>query len=149
MPTANLELSFSYALNEAELTEDYYRNPDSSTADAVDGQDLPFTPDNKYSLTAKYDFNLGDKPTTFVLNYVFIDEMYNDIFLSGREKMDSYGLLSTNLRLQLTNDSHASLFIENLTDEVAELYINTADIRRLVTVNQPRTIGVTFGTRFD
>lgn len=149
VPTANLELSFSYAFNEAELTEDYYRNPDSSTADAVDGQDLPFTPDNKYSLTAKYDFNLADKPTTFVLNYAFTDEMYNDIFLSGREKMDSYGLLSTSLRLQLTNDSHASLFIENLTDEVAELYINTADIRRLVTVNQPRTIGVTFGTRFD
>ena len=80
---------------------------------------------------------------------IFNDEMYNDIFLSGREKMDSYGLLSTSLRLQLTNDSHASLFIENLTDEVAELYINTADIRRLVTVNQPRTIGITFGTRFD
>ena len=89
VPTANLELSFSYAFNEAELTEDYYRL-DSSTADAVDGQDLPFTPDNKYSLTAKYDFNLADKPTTFVLNYAFTDEMYNDIFSQRAGKMDSY-----------------------------------------------------------
>jgi len=41
------------------------------------------------------------------------------------------------------------LFASNLFDEEAELYINTADIRRLVTVNRPRTIGLRFGMRFE
>lgn len=149
LATSQLELSFAYAFNEAELTEDYIRNPSNGNVDAIDGQDLPFTPDNKYSLTAKYDFDLADRGATFNMNYAFTDDMYNDIFLSKREKMNSYGLLSTNLRIELSDNSYARLFIENLTNEVAELYINSADKRRLVTVNQPRTIGVSYGRRFD
>jgi iron complex outermembrane receptor protein len=43
----------------------------------------------------------------------------------------------------------AELYAENLTNEVADLYINTADAVRLVTVNKPRTIGARFGMKFN
>lgn len=148
LATDNLELSLAYSYNQAELTEDYYANENSETPDAVDGQDLPFTPDNKYTATARYSFEMFRLPSSVQVNYAYTDEMYNDLFLSNREKMDDYGLLSASLRVE-GDGWHATLFGENLTDEVAELYINSVDIQRLVTVNKPRTIGISFGMRFD
>jgi iron complex outermembrane recepter protein len=150
LATENLELSLAYAYNKAELTEDYYAaEPDPSVSpDAADGQDLPFTPDSKYSVTGRYTFEMFSMPSAVQVNYAYTDEMYNDIFLSNREKMDDYGLLSANLRVE-GDGWYATLFGENLTDEVAELYINSVDIQRLVTVNKPRTFGVSFGMRFE
>jgi len=74
--------------------------------------------------------------------------MYNDIFLSNREEMDSYTVTNLSLGLE-QNGWTAELFASNVFNEEAELYINTADIRRLVTVNRPRTIGLRFGMRFE
>ena len=148
LATENLELSLAYAYNKAELTEGYSARTDSVEPDAIDGQDLPFTPDTKYTATASYSFTAMNMPTTLSVNYAYTDEMWNDIFLANREAMDDYGLLSASWRLQ-GDGWQASLFADNLTDEVAELYINSADIQRLVTVNKPRTIGVSFGLRFD
>mgnify|MGYP003646567909 FL=1 len=145
--TEKLELVVSYAYNKAELTEDYFRAP-GEPASANDGQDLPFTPDSKYTITARYGFELLGLQSSAQLNYAYTDAMWNDIFLSNREKMDSYGLLNASLRVE-GNGWHASLFAENLTDKVAELYINSVDIQRLVTVNKPRTIGISFGMSFD
>ncbi|KAA1188405.1 TonB-dependent receptor [Pseudohalioglobus sediminis] len=148
LATENIELSLAYAYNQAELTEDYYANDSSAVPDAEDGQDLPFTPDNKYTATARYTFDMFQMPSALQVNYAYTDEMYNDLFLSNREKMDDYGLLSASLRVE-GDGWHATLYGENLTDEVAELYINSVDIQRLVTVNKPRTFGVSFGMRFD
>ncbi|MDP5054213.1 MAG: TonB-dependent receptor, partial [Congregibacter sp.] len=147
LATDALELSLAYAYNNAELTEDYFARQGNATPDAFDGQDLPFTPDNKYTLNARYSFDLMSMPSALQLNYAYTDAMWNDIFASGREKMDAYGLLSANLRVD-AEGWHATLFANNLTNEVAELFINTVDIRRLVTVNQPRTIGVSVGVNF-
>lgn len=146
--SAALSLNLSYAYNKAELTQDYYRRPDATAPDAVSGQDLPFTPDNKYAIGGTYEFTMMGLPSRLSANYSYTDAMWNDIFLGNREKMDSYGLLGANLTVE-GDGWHASLFGTNLTGEVAELYINTVDIQRLVTVNQPRTIGVSVGMRFD
>ncbi len=146
--TDNLELTLAYAYNKAELTDDYFARSDNTEPDAVDGQDLPFTPDNKFTVTGRYNFDLGAMPSAVQLNYTYTDSMYNDIFIANREEMDSYGLLSASFTIE-GDGWHASLFGDNLTDEVAELYINSVDIRRLTTVNQPRTFGVSFGMRFD
>jgi outer membrane receptor protein involved in Fe transport len=147
LATQNLELSLAYAYNEAELTDDYFAGT-GDVPDALDGQDLPFTPDNKYTVTARYSFDIGQLASHFQVNYVYTDEMYNNIFLDDREKMDDYGLL--NATFQIEGDGwHAKLFGTNLTDEVADLYINNDDIQRLVTVNQPLTVGISFGMNFD
>ena len=146
--TENLELVFSYAYNKAELTEDYYARVGNTEPDAVDGQDLPFTPDNKFTLTGRYSFGVASLPASLQINWVYTDSMYNDIFLANREEMGAYDLLSAAFRIE-GETWHASLYGENLTNEVAELYINSVDIRRLTTVNQPRTIGVSFGMRFN
>ncbi|MEE4109996.1 MAG: TonB-dependent receptor [Halieaceae bacterium] len=144
----SLDLMLSYSYNQAELTEDYFARAGNAEPDATSGQDLPFTPDNKYTVTGRYHFRLMDFDSTLQANWTYTDEQWNDIFLSNREKMDSYGLLGASLRVD-AGRWHASLFGSNLTNEVAELFINTVDIQRLVTVNQPRTFGVSFGMNFD
>ncbi|WP_439101241.1 TonB-dependent receptor [Congregibacter sp.] len=144
----SLDFRLTYAGNNAELTEDYFARSDSIEPDAETGQDLPFTPDNKFTLTGRYSFQLANFDSALQVNYTYTDEQWNDIFLSNREKMDDYALLNASLRIE-AGRWHASLFGSNLTDEVAELYINNADIERLITVNQPRTFGVSFGMSFD
>ncbi|MDO8863663.1 TonB-dependent receptor [Haliea sp. E1-2-M8] len=146
--TDSLDLMLTYSRNNAELTEDYFARSDATAPDATDGQDLPFTPDTKYTITGRYHFPVQGFDSTLQLNWTYTDEQWNDIFASTREKMDSYGLLNASWRIE-AGRWHASLFGSNLTDEVAELYINSVDIQRLVTVNQPRTFGVSFGMNFN
>ena len=148
LASESLTLSLSYAYNKAELTEDYFARQGNTTPDASAGQDLPFTPDNKVVLGGDYAFSLMGLSARASANYTYTDAMWNDIFLSNREQMDSYGLLGASVSVE-GDGWRASLFGRNLTGEVAELYINTVDIQRLVTVNQPRTIGVSVGMSFD
>ena len=137
----------SYAYNKAELTEDYDRRNDG-TPDAFTGQDLPFTPDTKWALTARYNLDWMGGDGYLMSNTTFTDSMYNGIFLNSREEMDSYTISQVSLGLA-RDQWTAELFASNVFDEEAELYINTADIKRLVTVNRPRTIGFRFGMRFE
>lgn len=148
LATENLEISLAYAYNDAELTDDYFSREGQTDPDAEDGQDLPFTPDNKFTITSRYSFRLAGYDAYTQVNHVYTDAMYNDIFISNREKMDSYGI--TNLAFGVNMESwKAELYVENATDEEADLYINTVDIQRLITVNKPRTVGLRFGMNFE
>ena len=143
----NFELSAAYSHNKAKLSTDY-SDGRGTGADAVDGQDLPFTPDTKYNLTGRFSFELMGMEGHAQLNYVHTDAMWNDIFLERREQMKAYSLLNGSIGVQ-SDTWTADMYAENITNEVADLYINTADAVRLVTVNKPRTIGVRFGMKFN
>lgn len=143
----NFELSAGYSHNKAELSADY-SDGRGEGADAIDGQDLPFTPDTKYNLTGRFSFEVMGMEGHAQLNYVHTDAMWNDIFLAKREQMKAYSLLNGSIGVQ-SDKWTAELYAENLTNEVADLYINTADAVRLVTVNKPRTIGARFGMKFN
>ncbi len=66
-----------------------------------------------------------------------------ETFAGGRYVQDSYVL--ANLSFGITNDEwKAELFIDNLTDERATLYIDTQQFTPKVVTNRPRTIGFRF-----
>ncbi len=68
-------------------------------------------------------------------------------FAGGCYKQDSYIL--ANLSFGVTNDEwKAELFIDNLTDENATLYIDTQQFTPKVVSNRPRTIGFRFSYDF-
>ncbi|XQW85757.1 TonB-dependent receptor [Thalassotalea piscium] len=68
-------------------------------------------------------------------------------FAGGRYIQDSYVL--ANISFGVTNDSwKAELFIDNLTDESAILYIDTQQFTPKVVTNRPRTIGFRFSYDF-
>jgi outer membrane receptor protein involved in Fe transport len=55
----------------------------------------------------------------------------------------------TNLRFGLSADTwSASLFVNNVFNEYAELYFNDRWIQTRLTVNQPRTIGISYRKNF-
>lgn len=68
-------------------------------------------------------------------------------FAGGRYVQDSYVL--ANLSFGVTNDEwKAELFIDNLTDKSAILYIDTQQFTPKVVTNRPRTIGFRFSYDF-
>jgi len=70
-----------------------------------------------------------------------------DTFAGGRYVQDSYIL--ANLSFGVTNDEwKAELFIDNVTDESAILYIDTQQFTPKVVTNRPRTIGFRFSYDF-
>jgi len=95
------------------------------------------------------------------INYSFVDSRQElTLFgsptgpggLPGYQSLPSYGL--TDLRLSLARDKWtASFFVDNLTDEHAELgflninSFNLYSYNRVVT-NQPRTVGLDFTLKY-
>ena len=76
---------------------------------------------------------------------------YNDsngnTFAGGRYVQDSYVL--ANLSFGVTNDQwKAEIFIDNVTDESAVLYIDTQQFTPKVVTNRPRTVGFRFSYDF-
>ena len=70
-----------------------------------------------------------------------------ETFAGGRYVQDSYVL--ANISFGVTNDEwKAELFIDNLTDESAILYIDTQQYTPKVVSNRPRTIGFRFSYDF-
>jgi iron complex outermembrane recepter protein len=68
-------------------------------------------------------------------------------FAGGRYVQDSYVL--ANLSFGVTNDEwKAEIFIDNLTDKSAVLYIDTQQFTPKVVTNRPRTIGFRFSYDF-
>ncbi len=70
-----------------------------------------------------------------------------EAFAGGRYVQDSYIL--ANLSFGVTNDEwKAELFIDNVTDESAILYIDTQQFTPKVVSNRPRTVGFRFSYDF-
>jgi iron complex outermembrane recepter protein len=68
-------------------------------------------------------------------------------FAGGRYLQDSY--IVANVSFGVTNDQwKAELFIDNLTDERAILYIDTQQFTPKVVTNRPRTVGFRFSYDF-
>ena len=137
-----VSVAVGYANNEAVLKEDYVLR---GVVEAKDGQDLPFTPDTKYNVTINVDTG---ESSSLQFNYVFVDEMWNDLFYSDREMQDSYGIANLSFTTQVGDNSSMQIYMDNIFDEVAQLYINSEDIQRLTTVNRPTTVGVKFSWKY-
>jgi len=161
--TENLEIAATAALTSAELSSETVDTvlegfgapyPDNLTL-APEGEDLPGVPDETLSLTMNY--HAPELISGFDgyarLDGTYTSSTYNTYeqgqFAFGRAEMGAYTL--ANLRLGLTRDDwDLSLYIKNLTDERADLFVDQSDfgpqqIRR----NRPRTVGVNIRKSFE
>ena len=83
------------------------------------------------------------------INYTFTDEMFNsDVFLGTREIQDSYSIVNASWTL-VRGNKQLQFYVNNLTDETAELGRNYEDYVDLITVNRPRSIGIKFSWLLD
>ena len=133
-----LSISGGLAKNDAELREDYFLQ---GTLTGKKGQDLPLTPDLKYNFTVRYEPN---ENRSIQFNYVYVDEMWNELDINSRVLQDSYGLANLSFSFDVNDSSSVQLYIDNVFDEVAELYINNQDVLTLTSVNRPMTLGLKY-----
>ena len=107
------------------------------------GSELALTPKFQGNLRARYQWDFGEYEAYWQGALQYAGSSYSSVVVADRRKQDSY--TTADLSLGVNKDSWgAELFVENLTDERAELFHNVQDDIPRITTNRPRTIGLRF-----
>jgi outer membrane receptor protein involved in Fe transport len=153
MINENLRLSAAASYNKAELAEDL----NVGTNFSPDGTELPSVPEFKGNISARYYQTVFDEYEGYVqATYSYVGERKSDIFkFSGgdlqqdlRDDLDSYAIANLSAGIEAENWT-ATIYINNLTDERAQLSKGTSSWDSTITINRPRTLGVSFSYLFE
>ncbi|WP_444930656.1 TonB-dependent receptor [Microbulbifer sp. SSSA002] len=139
LPTDNLQLIGAVSYNDTEIT----RVPDSAANVAPEGSELALSPPLQFNLRARYEWALAGFDAYWQAGIAYSDEAWSSIVIdpNDRYKQSAYTTADASFGLSETHWG-AELYVENLTDERAELFINTLDNSKRITTNRPRTVGV-------
>ncbi len=115
---------------------------------APKGSKLAFAPSFQGNLNARYEFGNGDGFSPYVQgNANTSTSKFSDLTLINRQKIDGYTLFGA--AAGFTNDGLGlELFVDNITDERAQIANNYVYNRDRITINRPRTIGVRASYKF-
>ena len=137
VPTENWTLGAAWSYNDTEIT---HVLPNATDIAGV-GSQLALAPELQYNLSARYQWTVGDRDPYAQLVYAFTDDQFSSIVVHNRFPQDSYNTVDAALGVAMENIT-VELFGENLTDERAELFVNSLDTDLRITTNRPRTLGV-------
>ncbi|TNE64760.1 MAG: TonB-dependent receptor [Alphaproteobacteria bacterium] len=137
--TDHLMLFGAFSYNDTELVD--------TKAEAIElaplGSSLPLTPKFQGNVRARYEWMSGDYDFYTQAALQYSGSSYSSLVADDREKQDSYATVDWSIGVQKEKWG-AELFVQNLTDKRAELFINQQDDIPRVTTNRPRTIGLKF-----
>lgn len=131
-------------------------NPALSNPGGVVGNPLASSPPFQGSLRVRYDFGVGDYEAFWQLSgthqahsLATTDRLTLD--LQGNSiAYDLPGFSLFDVSAGISKDAWAlQLYAQNLTDKQADLYANARQWYKAVTVNRPRTVGLTFSYSFS
>jgi outer membrane receptor protein involved in Fe transport len=133
-----LTVSGAFSFLDTEITEVL-----TPTNDVRKGDELAFAPNFQGNLRARYEWDVGNQGwVAHVMPRVsWSSESYSDIITINRDKIDSWFMAGISAGVT-TESWSAELFIDNLTDERAEVARNFVFDTTSVTYARPRTIGV-------
>jgi outer membrane receptor protein involved in Fe transport len=135
--TDNLTLSAAWSLNDTEMV----RVPEGVTDIAGPGSRLALAPETQYHLNARYEWVESQYAPYAQLVYAYTSDQYSSIVVDNRFLQQSYDTVDASFGMRLNNWAF-EVFGENLTDERAQLFINSLDTDLRITTNRPRTYGV-------
>ena len=139
-----LTVSGAFSILDTEITEVL-----TPTNDVRAGDELAYAPDFQGTLRARYEWDFGNSGlVAHVMPSVsWSSESFSDVITINRDTIDSWTML--NISAGVSSESwNAELFINNLTDERAEVSRNFVFDRTTVTYAQPLTVGVRAGFNF-
>lgn len=138
-----LTVSGAFSVLDSEITEVL-----TPTDDVVAGEELAYAPSLQLNARARYEWQLENTWTAHVQGQViYSSDSRSDIIEINAAEVDSYATLG--LRTGLTSDNwSAEFFVDNVTNENAELANNYINDRERVTVMRPRTYGIRFGISY-
>ena len=112
------------------------------TDDVRLGDPLAFAPDFQINLRARYEWDLGGGRVAHIMPHVtHSDEAYSDIITINRDRMSDWTMWGVTGGVSVEQWS-AEFFIDNLTDERAELARSFIYDRQRVTYARPFTAGM-------
>jgi len=133
-----LLVSGAFSLLDTEITKVI-----TPTNDVKKGDELAFAPSFQGNLRARYEWDYGS--TNLIAHVMpsisWSSEAFSDIISINRDEMDSWFMAG--ITAGVTSDTwSAELYVNNLSDEKAEVARNFVFDVQSVTYVQPRTIGV-------
>ena len=139
---AGLTISGGFSFLDTEIKEVL-----TPTDDVQEGLSLAYAPEMQLSVTARYEWPMGELTAHVQGNGTYSDESYSDIILINRDVIDSWSMLG--LSAGVRNEEWAlEVFVDNATDERAEIARNYVNDRERVTYARPRTMGARFSLSF-
>ena len=133
-----LTVSGAFSVLDTEITKVL-----TPTNDVIKGDELAFAPEFQGNLRARYEWDIGSagKVAHVMPGISWSSEAFSDIITINRDEIDSYFMAS--VTAGVSSDSwSAEIYVNNLTDERAEMARNFVFDVQSVTYVQPRTIGV-------
>ena len=147
-------ISAGAAFTDAETTADFILP--SGNLSVSSGTELPNVPEFKGNLSTRFEFGLGNLNAYGQLTYQYTGSSFNQIvagnptdlsFWNERQKQDSYENL--NIRAGIDQETWGvDVYINNATNEVAQLYIQPRPYEQSITTNRPLTFGAKLWMRF-
>jgi iron complex outermembrane receptor protein len=110
--------------------------------------DDAFAPELQFTVQTRYEWSIESGALAHVMGHMsYSDEAYTDIISERRYALDSWAIVG--LTAGVTEDAWtAEVYIDNLTDERAEVSGNANFNKQRTTVSRPRTAGMRFSYRF-
>ena len=114
----------------------------TTSKDVVKGDSLAFAPERQANVQARYEWQTDSGLTAHIMPHLAHSaSSYSDIIRINRDRIAGWTMLG--LTAGVTSDTWgAELYIDNLTDERAELARNYINDRERVSYARPRTMGV-------
>ena len=118
------------------------------TNDVIVGQELAFAPGFQGNISARKEWGLSGGNTGFwQAQFTMSDKSYSDIMGPNRAEQDSYNLV--NIRGGISNDDWtAEMYVDNLTDERAEISNTFVFDRQRIAIIRPMTVGLRYKLKF-
>ncbi|WP_018013829.1 TonB-dependent receptor [Teredinibacter turnerae] len=142
--TNNLTLFAAMSYNDSELK--------STEAQVIEmapvGSQLPLTPKLQFNLRARYAWSMGLQDYYVQLGSRYSDKSYSSIVAEEREEQHGYTLVDASIGTK-RDGWNLELFVDNLTDKRAEMFINNQDDIRRIGTNRPRTAGLRVSYRYQ
>ena len=132
----------------ASLLDTKITNVLTPTNDVRAGDDLAFAPGFQANLLARYEWSTEGGRIAHVMPHIaYSDDSFSDIVRINRSEIDSWTMLG--ITAGVTDEKwSAEVYVDNLTDERAELSRNFVNDRHRVSYARPRTAGVRFSYNF-
>ncbi len=138
-----LVIGASYSLLDSEITKKLL-----PTNDVRVGDSLAFAPEVQFNANARYNWTTaGGMDAHVMYNIAYSDESYSDIITINRDRLNSWTMMGITAGVE-TDTWAATAYVENLTDERAELSRNYVNDRERATYARPRTIGLRLSYKF-
>ena len=145
-PIDGLHLGVAANYNDPHILSNQYNNP----AVVINpGQRLPFVTYFNYSADARYEIPVAaDRRAYAQFDMAHKGDMWSTLNANNRVLQPAYEIY--NLRFGLTPDDgrwNSELYISNLSDTHAVIYVNQYLYDKRSTTNQPRVVGLRFSYR--